>query len=346
MKTFNRYLVYRLKNAGVRTLVFTLMSVLITQIATITGISGFYPEYHDASLYMHAIILGVFCTLIPILETADFKNRRNLDTLYFFPIRRERMALAHYLSGLIQVFVIYSVAFFAAWIHLELQTNYFALGYMLPYYLLSLLLGLVMYSIFIFLFGQANTVADGALFCGLWIFVIYIVYWAIRRTVLRELLQGTDIWVESSDLTSWFMIYSPINNLTVIFQDLIEVNQHELTYDYTNLTAMRYRERFELFFVWGAAGIAAAIGYFVTFVKKGAEKAGEISDSWFGYKLLIPLYGYSLLLMYAQFDIMTFLMIALMVIGYVIYRRGFKFKLSDYIVIGAGALALLLGAMM
>ena len=161
MKVFGRYLVYRLKNSALRTLILTFLALLMTQTVVSDGIRGFYPEYHDVSLYMHAIVLGVLCTLIPILETAAFKNRRNLDTLYFFPIKRWKMALAHYVSGLVQVFTVYSVTFFTAWIYLEVQTNYFALSYMLPYYLLSLLLGIVVYSFFMFVFGRASKYRGG-----------------------------------------------------------------------------------------------------------------------------------------------------------------------------------------
>ena len=100
-----------------------------------------------------------------------------------------------------------------------------------------------------------------------------------------------------------------------------------------------------MFFVWGAIGIAAAVGYFVTFVKKGAEKAGEISNSWFGYKLLIPLYGYSLLLQYDSLDFMTVAICILMVIGYVVYRRGFKLKLSDIIISCLGIGMIILGVL-
>jgi hypothetical protein len=292
---------------------------------------------------MHAVMLGIFCTLIPILETSAFKNRRNLDTLYFFPIKRWKMALTHYLSGLIQVVVIYMVPFFTAWIYLEAQTNYFALGYMLPYFFLSLLIGFVMYSIFMFVFGQANTVADGVLFCVLWMFVFYISGYAVKEVFLRDALMETKYWETIVRFLDWGTVYSPINNLTVIYRRLIEINQHGNTY-YFEL-AMEYTKMWYMFVVWGALGIASAVGYFITFVRKGAEKAGEISNSWFGYKLLIPVYGYSLLLEYNYVDFMTVVIFALMVIGYIIYRRGFKLKVSDYIVTGCGIIALILGGL-
>ena len=161
MKTFGRYLGYRLEKATSRTLIFTILAVVFTWVTVTESIGRQNVWANETGIYMLAIILSVVSTLIPILELSDFKNRRNLDTLYFFPIKRSKMALVHYLSGFIQVLIIYSVAFFSAWIHLELQTDYFALGYMFFYYILSLLVGLMMYSIFAFLFIQGNTVADG-----------------------------------------------------------------------------------------------------------------------------------------------------------------------------------------
>ena len=345
MKIFGRYLAYRLKQGALRTLIFTLLSLMLIMVVVPAGIDSSYIEYHDTSLYMQAIILGVFATLIPILETSAFKNRRNLDTLYFFPIKRMTMALVHYISGFIQVVVIYSIPFFTSWIYLEAQTDYFELHHMLGYYFLSLLVGLMMYSIFIFLFGQANTVTDGVLFCLLWIYAIYLVASIVRSELLWSLLYETQLLESTADLTEWTLIYAPINNLTVIFQDLIEVNQHVHEYNYTHESAMEYREYAYMFVVWAALGIAAAFGYLTTFVRKGAEKAGEISNSWFGYKILIPIYGYCLMLAYDDIGLTAVLIIAMMVIGYVIYRRGFKFKLSDYIMMGIGALPMILGAL-
>jgi len=346
MKTFGRYLLYRLENSALRTVVFTIISVIITQNTISECIDHGAVEYNSTGLYILATILGIICTVIPILETMCFKNRRNLDTLYFFPIKRRKMATVHFLSGFIQILFIYSVTFFIAFGYLATNTDYFALGYMPLYYLFSILIGFVMYSFFMFIFGQANTVADGVVFCVLWMFVIFIVMQTFRGEILRHFLRDTDFWENTSDLSGWGIAYAPINNLTVIFQDLIEINHIEPDYPYYISYAERYINQAYMFFVWGAIGIASAVGYVVAFVKKGAEKAGEISSSLFGYKLLIPLYGYSLLMMYENLDFMTVLIFVAMVIGYIIYRRSFKLKASDLIFTGCGALAVILGAML
>ena len=340
MKTFGRYLAYRLNSSALRTLVFTLLSVLLTQSVIIDELKTTEIKYTESGIYMLAVVLSIFCALIPILELSGYKSRRNLDTLYFFPIKREKLALAHYLSGFIQVFVICSVTFFVAYAYLAANTDIFALEYMIIYYVLSLLLGVVMYSVFMFIFIQANTVADGVLFCGLWIFVLFLVGWVLRTEILDSFITYHDHYPTSiGGIENWGIVYSPINNLTVIFQDLIETNRIG-----SDVYVGIYMRQSYMFFIWGVLGIAAAVGYFLTFVKRGAEKAGEISDSWFGYRTLIPTYGYSLLMLMGLYDgFMIVLILAMMVIGYIIYRRGFKFKISDMVVVGCGILACLMG---
>lgn len=342
MKTFGRYLAYRLKHSVLKTVILALIALLITQNSVVQQATYMDPQFRSAGLDAQATVLFILCMLIPMLESAPFKNRRNLDTLYFFPIKRREMALATYISGFVQVITIYSITFFTAWIYLAVKTDCFALQYMLPYYLLSLLVGLATYSFFTFIFGQANTVVDGVLFCALWFVVPY---W-ILSTVFQLGIFGDMPWRLRSAIQEWGLAYSPINNLTVIFQDLIEVNQYIGYGDYYQSYAYYYRQLWYFFVIWGAVGIASVWGYFATFVKKGAEKIGEISNSWFGYKILIPICGYCLMLLMGEITVITFAIVALMVVGYIIYRRGFRFKLSDYLLTGGALVVAFLGAML
>ena len=338
MTTFKRYVLYRIKNSVLRTLIFTILSILVTQTVIRDCIDLSRVENRTSGLFIFATILGIVASLIPFIELAGFKNRRNLDTLFFFPIKREKMALAVYISGLFQVIVIYTVTYVAGALFLATNTDYFALGYMLPYYFLSLLLGAVIYSVFMFLFTEGNTVADGVLICLLWIFLLNIASYTVIRQCVEQKLWPTST---AMNLTEWGIIYTPINHLTVLFQDLIEIN-HPSRWD---RSVVSIKEHSYMFFVWGAVGIAAAIGYVFRFAKKGAEKAGEISTSWLGYRILIPIYGYCLILLTASDSgpsTMSLLAFVLMIIGYVIYRRSFRLKKSDIIVTAAGLIPVLL----
>jgi hypothetical protein len=252
------------------------------------------------------------------------------------------MGLAVYISGLLQMTIIYTVTYVAGFIFLVSKTNCFALIYMLPYFFLSLLLGAVIYSVFMFLFSEANTVTDGVLFCLLWIFLLYMVsntaIWEFADSELRH----TEAFQAASELSGWGIIYAPINNLTVLFQELIEIHRSSRW----DNSAEEVKEYLYMFFVWGVIGIAAAIGYVNRFAKKGAEKAGEISESWFGYRILIPIYGYCLIFSTTEslsvFSVLSWLIFALMIIGYVVYRRSFRLKKSDICCIVAGVIPFIL----
>lgn len=346
---FLRYLWYRLENSALRTLVLTVLSVILTQSVISESIEYYgdieHIKYASTGIYILAIVLGIVCTIIPMLENMGFKNRRNLDTLYFFPIRREKMAAAHFIGGFIQCVFIYTVTFAISGIYLAIYTDFFALYHLVGYYFLSILLGFVIYSFFSFIFIQANTVADGIIMSVLWMFVLWVVMYAIYALTNPLYIQegNYETYLLSrrlSQIPEWGIVYAPLNNLTVIFQSLIEVNQS----GWNNFTyAGIYRSQFGFFIAWGVIGIACLIGYFVTFARKGANKAGEISDSYLGYRLLIPLYGYSLIYMIGSVEIVTILVFMMMIIGYVIYRRSFKLKARDLVITALGVIPLIIG---
>ena len=339
MITFKKYLAWRLRCSALRTAIFTVLALILIIPAVSESIelpSWIERTRYDVLAYSTtgieylAILMGVLCSLIPMLELAGFKNRRNIDTLYFLPLRREKLAAAHFASGFLQIIFIYTVNFLATFAIIALNCDWFKLWHMIPYYFLSLIVGLLIYSIISFVFGQANTVSDGVLFCIAWAVIAFIVIAAIQDRIFDDLIDenfysNSNAW----RFRDWGLVYQPLNSLTIIYQDLIEVNRVSLWGTTTNATFAR--NHVYLFFVWGAAGVASAIGYFITFVKKGAEKAGEISDSPFGFKILIPILSYSALMLSYDEIINHALFIALTVIAYVVYRRGFKFKKSDVI---------------
>ena len=348
MMTAKRYLAYGLRKSLVRTVVLCAIAVIIGVMSADSSTSHQNPRLNSTGIETLAIMLGALATIIPMLELADFKNRRNLDTLYFFPIGRKAMAAVHFISGFVQVATIYTAASVASGLYLLAKTDIFALEYLIPYYFLSLALGLVIYSVICFIYDRANTVTDGVIICILWVFVIWLVASIARESIIKP-FWGPDVWTtsyiekwnESSYLAEWGILYAPLNNLTVIYQDLLEINGNGKYY------ADIYLEHSYLFYVWGAIGLAAALGFIYGFGIRGANMAGEPSSSWLGYKMLIPVYGYTTILYFASLasDISLIVMLFVaMLIGYVVYRRGFKLKRSDIIVMACGIIAALMGA--
>ena len=324
MKTFGRYLSYRLQKSVMSTIVFTVLGLLLTNFVVQEELTSYTMRAELTSrtgLYILAVVLGIACTLIPMLENDCFKNRRNLDTLYFLPISRFKLALAHYLSGWIQIMVIYTISFLWSVICIATKSAWFEMFYLVPYYFLSLLLGLILYSFFMFLFGEGNCSADGLVFCILGMFALCLLFWTVERLMYQ-------FWRIELINFDWGIVYIPLNNLTVLFQNNIHLHS---TSDYDLVNEKHIREALYMFALWGVIGVAAAIGYFVTFVRKGAEKIGDISDSWFGYKTMIPLYAYSAFFLLGIQGIIGILIFMLTLVGYFIYRRSFRLKKSDLI---------------
>ncbi len=337
MSVFGRYLKYRLKDSALRSIVMTVVSVLITQsIIKDTTKIHFGVESASSGIASLTFVICALATVLPFLETKRFKNRRNLDTLYFFPIKRSSLAWAHYLSGIIQMTFVYAVTTIAAYIYLASNTWYFRLGYIWPFFFFTLLCGVVIYSVFIFMFGQANTEGDGVVFSLFWIGTLS------STMIFAEAFIHAAFHTAVALPTDWGVLYTPIIKLTQVFSYLININERSTPYTTEQIRGVFNHSYW--FAIWAVLGALAVFGYIRTFTKKGAQKIGEVSDSWFGYKVLIPLYGYSYL--FISGCSLEFIPISLFVgiyIGYVIYRRSFKISLADIIMIAIGIIPMLLG---
>ena len=71
----------------------------------------------------------------------------------------------------------------------------------------------------------------------------------------------------------------------------------------------------------------------LTFGKRRTEKAEDISDSPFGYVSMIPLYAF-LLAVHGMEVIISIIVTIATIVGYTMFRRGIKYKVVDYIVMG------------
>lgn len=326
MKTFGRYFGYITKKSILRTVIFALIGLIVVWVSAINGLNKTQVHARVTNIGAISTVLGFLCGIIPVIELSGFKNRRNLDTIYSFPIKRWKMAIAHYISGVAQITAIHSICFFASYIYYLLKTDYFALEYMIPYFFASLGLGIIMYSVFMFINSQANTVVDGVLFSILWLFGILVLLMAVCNILfICDFIKYREADHIGTFASHWSFPFSSLNNVTLLFEELIHVNRGK------NHNISRFSPHMYMVAVWGIIGIGSAVGYFLSFIKKPAYKASEVSNSVLGYKVLIPIYfiwGATLFALESDPMILVFDII-MMIVGYVIYRRGFRFKLPD-----------------
>ncbi len=309
MHNTKRYFTHHLKSVLPRLAVFTIIAVLITVMTANSSHSKYAPEHSDSAYYILTIIIGFLATVLPMFEFSTFNNKRNLDTLFSLPIKRSAFAAVHIAVGFIQLFTVYTVSTVSLYMtHLD-YAAYYDFSYLIPYYFSILGLGTAIYFIFTFIFTRANSTLDGIVFSVFWMFNVFLVY--SLADYIFKFKTNFDV----------LMIYIPINDVTTYFQMYTEMN---------NISVSFYTFDKVVIACWVIAGMASLTATLLTFSKKKVERVGEVSDSIFGYTLNIPLYFVCLTSLFDDVTATVWLTICA-VVGYFIFRRGFKLKKSDII---------------
>ena len=332
MTTFKRYLAYRLKSRIGYTATVSVLGFLITLISLIEEHDGNVTQNTDSLFFIPATILSIVAVMSTILEFMPFLNRRNLDTLYTMPIHRRTMHLVHYLSGLSSTLFCHTVSFFLVFFFWLPHREYFALGYAIPLYFISIVCGIVMYAIAVFLFSQGNTLVDGCLTLGLCGFSMPLCFTAVdgMYNFLKHL---------GFDPSTFTFFWSPINEYTTVYQKLIECDTYlgmlNNTPHYLTLSEFfGSTDTIIMTILFLLLGIGAVFGFFFSYCRKRIETVGEITTSFFSYRTMIPLYAFALLTILGIDAITVCILLLCMVIGYIIYRRTYRLKKSDFIVMG------------
>ena len=332
MTYFKRYFLHRLRSTTFRSIVLA----VITAIVTFVGVSNTAHFQYDVtyrssesglavSVYLALVILIV----IPMLETAELKKQRSLDLLFAFPITKSQLAIAHYLSGLCQVIFLNAVSVFAS-VLAHMSKGFGGISFfVIPAVVCMLPVIICLYSVVVFLFSQGNTVGDGVVFTFGVPLAIYNTLWVIFKVL--DNFDEAHIW-----LTRNFASYPKFCNFFEMlalpaspFDTLMRRGEFSFGLAWTPYVTVRY-------IIWAMIGIACVIG-FVYYTKTfRAERAGDISDSVFGYKVLIPLFAMNAVLESWLSGVELFedevdivLILVAMAIGYFIYRRSFRIRLAD-----------------
>ena len=269
MTSFKNYFNYIFKKSRSRLLITLVIALLIT-VSTVDMYIYEDVDSRSADVYFGwiATILGFLCYLTPILELEGFKNRRNIDALFSFPVSKFKMGLAHYLNGIIYIVSTFTVCSIYTFFYLLARKNVLSVVHFIPYYFLAVLFGIFLYSFVAFAFYQGNTVSDGVIFVVGYSFVFAIVVIVIDTIgVFKERVHG-----------SLYNAFGPLTGLTEGYANLIGGADSPYHYLHT--------QRYISFAVWAVIGIAAIFGFLYTFAKKKTEDVGEISTTIFGYRVL------------------------------------------------------------
>lgn len=286
------------------------------------GVAVSEKTYYDPTLGPSVALMCILCYIAPVWQFAFFKKRRNLDCVYSLPITRTALAAVHYGVGLISVLAPFTLCYLQNIFMLRvLRHATIDYSLFLPHYLFCVLFGIIMYNLLSFAFNEGNTVGDGIAFMFFHTFVPSM-FCLLSNEIESD---GLSIpWIYLSDLTSEYSRW--IHRFTA----------DRAYYFATDLT------RNWLFF-WIAAGIVSGVLLFVFYRIRKTEDTGEISNSFFGYRVLIPYFAIIFILL-AEELVLGMILIMLAIGCYAAYRRGFRFKISDWVIIGLMHVAVILSA--
>ena len=350
MKTCASYFKYSLKKVLVEMLTLTVFALLVVHFSVSQSIVHWKADgvldirRSDLCLWVPSAILGVLAAVLPLLRLSAFKSRRNIDTLYSFPLSRRKMVAIQLGMGIGEMFCAFTLAYLYFIFLYKLKAGAFHLFWLLPNYFVALVGGLILYFFVAFFFWQGNTVADGI------VFAIGFAGAPALFVLDLSILFNSSLMSEAV----WYLPFWHLNNTTGLFYykamqdspEVMEVMGEQLSNNAYSWELDSLANKFYMYIVWFfvACILAAMLFYFAG--RSKAEKAGDISDSFLGYRTLVPFYGYSILLNSTEraweFSPIIYL---LMIVGYILYRRGFKLRMSDWICLGGGVVPIVIGSM-
>lgn len=346
MRVFGRYFAHRAKSTLARFLIIAvltliyLMPILAEKVGTYTDVGSDYIYRKYGRLLADqfntiTFLMCLLCTIIPILEFASFHNRKNADTMLSMPISRPKLALVHYLNGAWQIVTLVT-CYLLMYVYVLnenaekcLKVTSYAFDYdvklFIPFYFTVILTCLMAYSFFVLVFNFANNVTDGVVFVLTYIFAGML------------FVDGLDILLGKMFVGGYsenMLPYKLTIDVSSNFFDALMNDGKLLKYAFSDGWIINDMIIPMIIAAVGTAVFVACLIWILA--RKKAEKIEGISTSPFGYALLIPLYGmsFSAILFSNSFEIQTSAFIIIpMVVGYMIYRRSFKLKIIDLIML-------------
>lgn len=340
-----KYFLYHMRKTVIRFIVMALFLGVIVNMTAVAERTVYNSSatYYNVSLAAFAAFSLFAPAIVAGLEFAQFMNRRNLDTWYSLPISRTDLFIVHFLNGAIQLTVSLFLGVIVAFIRIAI-CSVLEVSHLWMFFAIIWALTMFLYMVVTFLFVCANNVFDGCIFMfgsvlfpaelySIFLrFYIAFRYGSTRYAVLYD--TGRELPFDG------FGIFSMLFTATDRYGCLINTRP----YSYVTQGMMPDPAEFSMpqVLLWTMLSVAALAGAVLVFSKKKTENVSGLSESWFGYRTLIPVVtaaglcstAYSAAMgMDRYMGVISMLGLIPTFIGvfvaYVIYRRGVKFKLPD-----------------
>ncbi len=339
-----KYFLYELKN---KTYVLACLAVVTTLIYSSVILSNkFYGDSSQVSqfevnLATVAFLSIALAVIAPMIQFNYRMTKRSTDLFYSLPLSHYKIFTVRYLVGLILVFAPYLAAYLTGALIMLIKTTdkIFYGVYYLPHFFSSLPAIFCIYTISAFAFTRANKFIDGAIFIIFWMFV-----WALIAEFFGKFIYyDFDTYKASKVFSDYYMTFAPLGRLTDYFQArLVGVRFTSTMYDDIANMAAAYT-------ITGVTAVFATVWLFISEKYTQSENAGQISDSPFGYKVMIPLFTVLALSFCDLSRPENYIMVVMIIVGSLIanalYRRTLKLGMRQTLIfIGSVIVGIILAA--
>lgn len=347
MKTTLRYFKQHAKDTLIRAAIIAFICLVIATMVA-SGIIDTYESRMEMDIYFaygqgsnsdwtlnpnlgfFVAFSAILTTLLPMLELSCFNNRKYLDSAFSFPISRISLISVNLINGFLQFLAAYSISFIWYAIMLIPCADKISYPALWSFFFISLLCSLFYYSVNAFFFSVCNSSVDGFLTAAAWQFIVGLALFTFDDMIggnFEEVSALNLLWMPLVQICDYFTTVSKGRRIAI--PDLGTDNPYAM---------MIYLIVIPILTVLFVAGIL----YF--FNKRRAESAGEISNTPFSYKTLLPVS--TGMLLYWSIDapeILPILALIFATVGYIVYRRSVKLKIFDIVVIAACFVCFLMG---
>ena len=183
MTAFRKYFAYHAASTFLRLAALAALVIVASVFKlSVDGSVGLLPTDYQLSLNnWNTYPIFFLCMLIAALELAPFKSKQNVDRLFALPLTRRGLAAAHYLNGLLQIFVLLVINMVVSFVRLMMHAGRLDLWLLLLHLPFAFVVCALFYSINIFAFDRANTIFDGVIFEIAYFFACWPFCWLIGR---------------------------------------------------------------------------------------------------------------------------------------------------------------------
>ena len=325
-----KYFLYELKKHIWTLVILTAVCALpyIVNVATMRMTFIIYPDtakeqaiIQSPQLSFVFVELLILLFLVPTIVYSFKMSKRGVDGYYSLPLKREKLYLISTMVGLILVLVPFTVSFWGGFFTLLFREgNPYKMGYYIPAYFGGLFFAVFFYGINAFIYTRANRTVDGVVFMGAYALIGFLFLACLGNTF--------DVITYNWRVEECFLFGGSMFAFVDRMCDFIVGGVVRQSY------AIWW---FGLTFVAGA--LCYVLFYFAIRFEKG-ENAEQNSDSWFGYKMLIPVYLVLCFGLGGAEEVLGFVLLLVGgVVATIVYKRKFRLRFIDWLPLIIGLVA-------